>query len=110
MEEVEKLAQLLKENGIRFFLSFLLGGPGESKSTVDESIELALRANADLITMRVGMRITPMTDIHKLAVSEGVIDPQDKLLEPRFYNNNITDWVFDYLHTNLRGISATLIQ
>ena len=104
VEEVNKLTQLLKENGIRFFLSFLLGGPGESKSTVDESIKLALNTRADLTTMRVGMRITPMTGLHKLAISEGVIDPQDKLVEPRFYTNNVTDWIFEHLRKNLGGL------
>jgi len=110
LDEVIKLTQLLKETGIRFFLSFLLGGPGESKSTVDESIKLALNTKADLTTMRVGMRITPMTHLHKLAISDGVIDPQDKLIEPRFYTNNVTDWIFEHLRTSLSGLQSLIIQ
>jgi radical SAM superfamily enzyme YgiQ (UPF0313 family) len=111
LEEISHLCVLLKDNGIRFFLSFLLGGPGESKSTVEESIKLALSAKADLTTVRVGMRITPLTEIHKISIQKGVLDSHDNLLEPRFYvDNSARDWIFDYLKAKLGGTRGFIVQ
>jgi radical SAM superfamily enzyme YgiQ (UPF0313 family) len=63
----------------------MLGGPGESKSTVQETL-----ANADGLKRAVffvfsGVRIYPRTILHDLAVKEGQIGPHDNLLEPSFY-------------------------
>jgi len=111
IEEVKRLISLLKENEIRFFMSILLGGPGETRSTVEESVKFAENAGATVTSVRVGIRITPLTGLHKVALDEGVLDPDDNLMEPRFYvSSDISDWIFDYLNANLKGVPGIIVQ
>ncbi|MBI4596523.1 MAG: radical SAM protein [Candidatus Tectomicrobia bacterium] len=111
LEEVWHLIGLLKENGIGFFLSILLGGPGETHSTVEESLRFASKAEAAFTTFRLGIRITPLTGLSQIALQEGVLKPTDNLMIPHFYmNKNIQDWVGDYLRANFSGNPRVLIQ
>lgn len=69
----------------------LLGGPGESAETVDQTL-----ANAELLPETAffffcGMRIYPNTDLYRRAVAEGQITPGQNLLEPVFYRPETID-------------------
>ncbi len=111
LEEVWHLIGLLKDNGIGFFLSILLGGPGETRSTVEESMRFASKAGATITTFRQGIRIIPLTDLAKAALLEGVLKPTDNLMVPHFYmNKNIRDWVGEYLQANFLGDPRIMIQ
>lgn len=111
LEEVSRLCRLLQENGIDYYLSILLGGPGETRATVEESMRFAEKAGAVLTTFRAGIRITSFTGLHQIALQEGVLSPEDNLLSPQFYiSSSIRDWVSDYLKANFLGNPHILIQ
>jgi hypothetical protein len=63
----------------------LLGGPGETKETVLESLVFADSLKLDMLKLTVGIRIYPGTILEKIARDEGLIDEGDDLLLPRFY-------------------------
>ncbi len=71
---------------------FLLGGPGETPETVEETLAGAekLAATAALFFF-CGMRIYPHTPLAALAQKEGVITAETDLLTPVFYPNHRVD-------------------
>jgi len=63
----------------------LLGGPGETPETVQETLEVMDRSGATAVFCAAGMRIYPGTDLHRIALEEGVVRATDSLLMPTFY-------------------------
>jgi radical SAM superfamily enzyme YgiQ (UPF0313 family) len=84
-EEVRGISQALKVHGIRRWGFLLLGGPGETADSVEESLAFADSLQLDMLNVRVGIRIYPHTPLARIAVEEGVIAADDDLLQPRFY-------------------------
>jgi radical SAM superfamily enzyme YgiQ (UPF0313 family) len=84
-EDVRRTSDLLAAHGIRRFGFLLLGGPGETRESVEESLAFARSLHLDELRITVGMRIYPGTPLARRAVAEGVIESEDDLLHPRFY-------------------------
>jgi radical SAM superfamily enzyme YgiQ (UPF0313 family) len=93
-EEVKTVASMFASAGIfrRGFL--LLGGPGETRESVEESLAFADSLNLDALKVTVGVRIYPETPLAATALAEGIIRPEDDLLEPQFYlAPRLRDWL-----------------
>jgi radical SAM superfamily enzyme YgiQ (UPF0313 family) len=91
-------AEMLEEAGINYVLSLLIGGPGENRETVEETVAFLEQRKPFLLDFCVGIRLMPGTDLAYIAMQEGVISPDDPLMEPKFYvSPEIEDWVEDYL-------------
>jgi hypothetical protein len=72
----------------------LLGGPGEIRESVEESLTFADSLNLDALKVTVGLRIYPETPLAARAVAEGIVRPDDDLLLPRFYlAPELRDWL-----------------
>lgn len=84
-EDVRQTAGLLARHGIRRMGFLLLGGPGETRESVEASLEFARVVGWDSLRITVGIRIYPGTALARQAIAEGVIDGEEDLLEPRFY-------------------------
>lgn len=84
-EDVRTVSDLLAAHGIRRVGFLLLGGPGETRETVEESLAFAKSLNLDTLRITVGIRIYPGTPLERRALAENVIRPADDLLFPRFY-------------------------
>lgn len=96
INEVRQASGLLAEKGIRRMGFLLLGGPGETRESVEESLEFADALQLDAMKLTVGIRIYPYTKLAGLAVQEGVIAAKDDLLFPRFYiGEGLEDWLPD---------------
>jgi radical SAM superfamily enzyme YgiQ (UPF0313 family) len=102
--QVRVAAELLKKYGIRRMGFLLLGGPGETRGSVLESLAFADALKLDMLKLTVGIRIYPNTALEKVALQEGVIAAGDDLLFPRFYvakgldawlEATITEWMAD---------------
>jgi hypothetical protein len=63
----------------------LFGGPGESKETVLESLSFADSLELESVKVTTGIRIYPHTSLAQTALEEGIIEPGDDLLFPKFY-------------------------
>lgn len=83
--DVRAAADLLKAHGIRRMGFLLLGGPGETRASVEESLAFAGSLGLDTLRVTVGVRIYPGTPLAARALAEGVIAGEDELLAPRFY-------------------------
>jgi hypothetical protein len=84
-EEVGIVSKIFAEAGIQRRGFLLLGGPGETRESVEESLDFADSLNLDALKITVGLRIYPGTPLAATALSEELIAPGEDLLRPRFY-------------------------
>jgi len=85
VKKIREASRLLAEFGIRRMGFLLLGGPGETRDSVEESLDFADSLDLDALKLTLGIRIYPQTGLARRAVDEGLIAPSDPLLLPRFY-------------------------
>jgi len=84
-DEVRRISQILGDSGIRRMGFLLLGGPGENRESMEESLGFAESLRLEAVKVTVGIRIYPHTALARIAVADGTISPDDDLLFPRFY-------------------------
>lgn len=93
-EEVRAVSKMFQKAGIERRGFLLLGGPGETKDTVEESLSFADSLNLDSLKITAGLRIYPETPLTRTALAEGVIKPDEDLLWPCFYMApQLRDWL-----------------
>jgi len=93
-QEVRSVARMFADAGIfrRGFL--LLGGPGETRESVEESLAFADSLHLDAMKVTAGVRIYPETPLAATALAEEIIRPDDDLLWPRFYlASGLEGWI-----------------
>jgi anaerobic magnesium-protoporphyrin IX monomethyl ester cyclase len=84
---VRDVAVRVERAGMGVLWIFLVGGPGETPETLDETLRFAQwrLSRGDAVYLTVGLRIYPGTTLQQIAAAEGVIDASDALLTPTFY-------------------------
>jgi radical SAM superfamily enzyme YgiQ (UPF0313 family) len=93
-QEVSAVSKMFAEAGIERMGFLLLGGPGETKDSVEESLSFADSLNLEALKITVGLRIYRQTSLARTALSEGVIRVDEDLLLPRFYlTPELRDWL-----------------
>ncbi len=96
IEEVGRVANIFKRYGIKQTGFVLLGGPGETKQTVEETLAFTEKLGLDTVNLTLGMRIYPGTTLSKIAVEKGFTERGDSLLRPVFYlEKELRNWIFD---------------
>ena len=94
--EVREISDALASVGIERYGFLLLGGPGETRESVEESLEFADSLHLDALKITMGLRIYPQTPLASSALADGLIRPDDDLLMPRFYITPcLRDWLPD---------------
>jgi radical SAM superfamily enzyme YgiQ (UPF0313 family) len=83
--DVRRTCSLLADQGIRRTGFLLLGGPGETMESAEESLAFADSLALEAVKVTVGIRIYPETVLARTALQEGMIAKEDDLLFPRFY-------------------------
>ncbi len=72
----------------------LLGGPGETRETVLESLMFADSLQLESMKVTTGIRIYPYTALAETARREGMTTKEDDLLTPVFYlAKGLDGWV-----------------
>jgi radical SAM superfamily enzyme YgiQ (UPF0313 family) len=93
-QEVSAVSKMFAEAGIERMGFLLLGGPGETQDSVEESLSFADSLNLEALKITVGLRIYSQTPLATTALSEGVIRADEDLLLPRFYlAPELRDWL-----------------
>lgn len=109
-EEVRLISETLGKWGISRMGFLLLGGPGETKGTVEESLSFADSLDLESMKVTTGVRIYPYTALAGIALNEGLITSDDNLLHPTFYmakglgfwlNESVSKWVEDRPHWHM---------
>ncbi|MGD8315866.1 MAG: radical SAM protein, partial [Syntrophobacterales bacterium] len=99
-QEVRQITQILGDHGIHRMGFLLLGGPGETKESAEESLQFADSLDLEVVKITTGIRIYPHTALERIALAEGVISEDDDLLQPRFYlAEGLEDWLPETVHS-----------
>jgi radical SAM superfamily enzyme YgiQ (UPF0313 family) len=100
--EVRDTCRLLAAHGIRRVGFLLFGGPGETRDSVEESLEFARSLGLDQLRITIGIRIYPGTPLAQHAATEGRIAPGDNLLQPTFYlAPGLEPWIYERVSPGL---------
>jgi len=94
VDDVRQAAGLFEKHGIKLHGYLLLGGPGETRETVQESLAFADSLPLVFLKVTTAIRIYPGTELASIAAAEGVIAADDDLLQPCFYlAQGLDDWI-----------------
>ncbi len=113
-DEIINTAKLCRQYGITFMFDLLLGGPGETRETVKETIELMRETEPDRVGVMVGVRIYAGTELGNVVLREGRLEKNRNLqgkvkgngdfFEPVFYvSKELGDDVFSYVSELIGG-------
>jgi len=83
--DVVRAISLFREERIPSCASLILGGPGESPQSLDESFALMDSCRVNVVFAMVGIRVYPGCALYNLCLEEGRIVDEDTLIEPFFY-------------------------
>jgi len=97
--DIRGTSAMLKAYDISQFGFLMLGGPGETRQTVMQSLDFMDSLNPEAMKITTGIRIYPDTLLASIARQEGIIAPADNLLMPKFYiRKELEDWLIKTIH------------
>ncbi|MBI4645768.1 MAG: radical SAM protein [Bacteroidia bacterium] len=84
VQNLYNTARLIKEYNIPAMWFFIFGGPGETETTINESLDFIDKyiSTDDMVHITTGLRIYPGTDLHCLSINDGIIKNNTNLLMP----------------------------
>jgi radical SAM superfamily enzyme YgiQ (UPF0313 family) len=111
VEEVQRAARLARACGMASLWFFLLGGPGETRTTVDETVSFVERYldwPGCVSIFMTGIRVLPGTALAREAVATGALAADHDLAEPTFYLSPSVDedWILDRVNRAVRRCPA----
>jgi radical SAM superfamily enzyme YgiQ (UPF0313 family) len=93
--ELQRTAAICRQKGISFMYDLLLGGPGETRASMRETMDCMRRIQPDCVGLSLGVRLYPGTPLTRTIQSEGPLETNPNvygakrdnpsLLEPVFY-------------------------
>jgi len=100
VDHVHATIEAARASGMVSLWFLMLGAPGETQATVEESLSFAERWldwAGCLVILFAGVRVLPGTEVARIARAEGQIALDDDLVEPRFYFSRDVDerWLVD---------------
>jgi radical SAM superfamily enzyme YgiQ (UPF0313 family) len=87
VSDVMEGVTLLRRAGVELFLYLILGAPGETPATVEETLARASQMQAAYTMVDHGLRILPETRLYQIAVAQGVIPRELSCFKPVFYHS-----------------------
>jgi radical SAM superfamily enzyme YgiQ (UPF0313 family) len=114
MEHVERTREAARGSGMVSLWFFMLGGPGETEATAEETlswVERSIDWPGSMAILFAGVRVLPGTDVARLARAEGQVAADDDLVEPRFYISHAVDerWLAGRIHRAVKR-RATIVH
>ncbi len=85
LDDIARAYALFESEGVLYMPQLMLGGPGETRETVESGLAFLARWKPVMVYAMYGVRVYPRASIREQAVAEGQVAPEDDLLEPRFY-------------------------
>jgi radical SAM superfamily enzyme YgiQ (UPF0313 family) len=103
VEDVRRCARAISEAGMDINCFLLLGGPSETRETVEQSVALMDEIKPEAVRVTVGVRIFPGCELERIARERGVIEERQNLLYPTFYlEKGCEGWLYE----KMAGICA----
>jgi radical SAM superfamily enzyme YgiQ (UPF0313 family) len=98
--DIEDTAAVCRRNGLVFMYDLLLGGPGETRYTLKQTIDLLKKISPDRVGANLGIRILPGTPLALRLQRQGPLDQNRNVLGATQGNDMLLDPVF-YLSSAL---------
>jgi radical SAM superfamily enzyme YgiQ (UPF0313 family) len=109
-DDLRRVAALCHAAGLKFCQSLIFGGPGETPTTVEETIALMEELRPTAVIAMTGIRVLPGTQMVEHALRDGQIDADDNLLYPKFYiAPGFADEIMDRVDTYARSHSNWIV-
>ncbi len=114
-EDIEKTARLARKHGFSFMFDLILGGPGETRETIGETIELMKKLSPDRVGISLGIRLYRGTALAQKIIKEegfgemnrnlhGVIAGNEKMLQPIFYlSKDLGEDIEEFMERQIQG-------
>lgn len=107
LEDVRRTARLARDAGLHAIWFFMLGGPGETPETVEQTVSFAereLSSNRCLTVFFTGVRVLPGTELARQAFAEGYLVPGTDLARSVFYLSDEVDetWMLDRVNLAIK--------
>lgn len=87
-EDVIAVHKQAVDAGLHAAHYFLLGGPGETAETVDETLDAIEHLKKTVLFFFTGIRIYPHTGLYDTALKEGKLTEETSLLKPLYYESD----------------------
>lgn len=105
-QDVYNAARVVQRHTLPCLWIFMLGGPGETEETIQETLRFAEQfiRKKDVAFFNIGIRVYPGTELEQIARREGVLTlTPAEMLEPVFYISPALDlnWVTNTMHNVL---------
>ena len=110
-EDVRRTARLARDSGLASMWFFMLGGPGETRQTVEETlsfVERHLDWPGCVAIFMTGIRVLPGTALAREAAGTGGLPAERDLAEPTFYLSPEVDedWMLGRINQAMRRCPA----
>lgn len=92
--DLENTARFCRKAGIPFMYDLLLGGPGETRATARESIDLVRRVGPDCIGVSLGVRVYDGTGLAEKVRAQGQIECNPDLYGAKLDNERFLRPIF----------------
>jgi len=113
-DDIRRASEACRAAGITYMCDLLLGGPGETRETADETIRVMQHLGPDVVGVAIGLRIYPGTELARIVAKEGFSSGNRNLVGEAEGNDDFARPVFylsaalgaeygDELHQRLRG-------
>lgn len=94
-DEIIRVTESCRNAGVLTLLEVVIGGPGESRASIENTITLMKTSNPDMVSVQYGLRVYPNTPLGNIVAQitplrdnfhlRGAIYNNDNLLRPVFY-------------------------
>jgi radical SAM superfamily enzyme YgiQ (UPF0313 family) len=96
--DLQNASDICRKSGMAFCHSLLLGGPGETMITVQQTLHNIQGMSPTTAIAMIGTRIFPQTRLADIALNEGMIGPDEDFLKPVFYiSQTIKDEILPFI-------------
>ena len=107
VDQVRRTAKLARESGLRSIWFFMLGGPGETRESVEQTVsfmETELDWKRFLCVVFTGVRILPGTTLARRAVERGDYPRETDFAKPIFHVSEEAGetWILDRVNAAIR--------
>ena len=114
-KDIEEAVKVSHEMGFTVMCDLLLGGPGETRETITETIDLMKRVSPDRVGISLGVRLYRGTVLTEKIVREeglkmenrnlhGVIRANERILQPIFYlPASLGEEIEEYIERQIEG-------
>jgi hypothetical protein len=88
-EDLKYAVGACKSAGVTVMLDMLLGGPGETKDSIRETVDFLRAIQPDCVGLSSGIRVFPHTTLARIVKSQGPMQDNPNLLGTKSRNENL---------------------